>query len=90
MRRWTLPGTGSISRPSGMPSRLSSSSASSPITTTMRGCTMAISSSTRARHSGADRSLSPTGHLTKTVPYTASGSMPRRLKLFMSALPARP
>ena len=46
----------------------SSSSASSPITTTMRGWTIANSSITRARHSGAARSVSPTGHLTNTVP----------------------
>jgi hypothetical protein len=60
------------------------------MTTTMRGCTMASSSSTRARHSGADRSVSPTGHFTNTVPYTVSGSIPSRLKLFISAPPARP
>ena len=51
---------------------------------------MAISSPTRARHAGAESSVSCTGHFTNTVPYTASGSMPSRLKLFMSALPARP
>ncbi len=60
------------------------------MTTTIRGWTTASSSSTRARHSGADMSVSATGHFTNTVPYTASGSMPRRLKLFISALPARP
>ena len=55
-------------RASGTPSPFSSSSASSPITTTIRGCTTASSSSTRARHSGAERSVSATGHFTNTVP----------------------
>jgi hypothetical protein len=90
VRRWISPGFHSSGRPSGTRRSFSSSSASSPITTTIRGCTMAISSRTRARQAGAESSVSCTGHFTNTVPYTASGSIPRRLKLFMSALPARP
>ena len=43
-------------------------SASSPMTTTIRGCTTASSSSTRARHSRRAMSVSGTGHLTNTVP----------------------
>src|SRR5439155_1340726 len=57
-----------IRRPSGTPMSFSSSSASSPITTTMRGATIASSCITRARHSGAARSVSATGHFTNTVP----------------------
>jgi hypothetical protein len=60
------------------------------MTTTIFGCTMAISSTRRAMHSGAASVVSATGHLTHSVPYTASGSMSRRLKDFISAVPARP
>ena len=90
MSFWISPGARLHGAASGTPSPLSSSSASSPITTTILGCTIASSSSTRALHSGAAMSVSATGHFTNTVPYTASGSMPSRLKLFISALPARP
>jgi hypothetical protein len=36
--------------------------------TTMRGCTIAISSTSRATHSGADIAVSGTGHFTHSVP----------------------
>ena len=77
-------------RASGSARSFSVASARSPITTMMRGCTTAISSARRATHSSAARSGSLTGHFTHSVPYTVSGSMPSRLKLFISALPARP
>ena len=66
------------------------SSASSPMTTTILGATMASSSSTRAMHAGSASDASPTGHFTHSVPYTASGSMPSRFSDFISAVPARP
>jgi hypothetical protein len=34
--------------------------------------------------------VSLTGHFTQSVPYTASGSIARRLNAFISAAPARP
>ena len=87
---WISPGVASTGLPSGTSSSFSSWSASSPITTTIRGCTIASSPSSRARHSGAASSVSGTGHFTHSVPYTVSGSIPSRLKLFISAEPARP
>ena len=65
---WITPGVASTSAASGTPRAFSSASASAAITTTIRGCTIASSSSTHARQSGADRSVFSTGHLTKTVP----------------------
>ena len=60
------------------------------MTTTIRGWTIAISSTSRARHSGAASEVSATGHLTHSVPYTASGSISSRLSDFISAVPERP
>ena len=62
------PGSSRTSRASGSASSLSVSSASGPITTTIRGCTIAISSTSRAMHSGAASEVSATGHLTHSVP----------------------
>ncbi len=39
-----------------------------PMTTTIFGCTIAISSISRARHSGAESEVSATGHLMQIVP----------------------
>ena len=60
------------------------------MTTTMRGCTIAISSATRATQASEAWAGSVSGHLTQSVPKTTIGSIARRLKLFISALPARP
>ena len=60
------------------------------MTTTIRGCTIAISSATRSTHSSDAASGSVSGHLTQSVPKTTIGSIESRLKLFISALPARP
>ncbi len=86
----TSPWRASSVRASGTSRSLSADRASSPITTTMRGCTMASSSTTRARQAGSAITGSATGHFASRVPYTASGSMPRRLKDFISAVPLRP
>ena len=64
----TSPGRSSTVRASGSASSLSVASASSPITTTILGCTIAISSTRRARHSGAASEVSATGHFTHSVP----------------------
>ena len=58
--------------------------------TTIRGCTIASSSTTRAVHAGSASDVSLTGHLTQSVPYTAKGSIASRLSDFISAVPARP
>ena len=55
---WTSPGVASTSRASGSSSSLSTSSASGPMTTTIFGCTIAISSTSRATHSGAASAVS--------------------------------
>ena len=60
------------------------------MTTTIRGCTIAISSATGAMQSSEARSGSVRGHLTQSVPKTTIGSIASRLKLFIRALPARP
>ena len=52
----------------GMSRSPSSAIASSPMATTILGCTIASSSRTRARHSGAASSVSATGHFTTKVP----------------------
>ena len=88
--RWTSPSRGASGRASGICSSFSVASASAPIATTIRGCTIAISSTTRAMHSGSASAESASGHFTHSVPYTASGSIARRLSDFISALPARP
>ena len=66
------------------------SRASSPITTTIRGCTIAISSATLAMQASDAWVGSVSGHFTQSVPKTTIGSIASRLKLFISALPARP
>ena len=60
---------GRLERPaSGRSRSLSTPSASSPITTTMRGWTIAISSTTRAMQAGSASEGSATGHFTHSVP----------------------
>ncbi len=68
VRRWMSPGISRISRASGSCRSLSTSSASVPMTTTILGCTIAISSTSRATHSGAASEGSATGHFTHSVP----------------------
>ena len=87
---WISPRRASIVRASGISSSLSVLSASGPMTTMILGCTIAISSSTRATHAGSASEESLNGHFTHNVPYTASGSICRRLSDFISAPPARP
>ena len=60
------------------------------MTTTIFGCTIASLSTTRTMHAGSASVGSATGHLTHSVPYTASGSTRRRLSDFISAVPLRP
>ena len=60
------------------------------MTTTILGETIAISSTRRATQPGSAMAGSGTGHLTHSVPYTASGSIESRFSDFISALPARP
>ena len=62
------PGRGSSSRASGISRSLRVSSARSPMTTTQRGWTIAISSTRRSTHSSAASAGSETGHLTQRVP----------------------
>ncbi len=58
--------------------------------TTIFGWTIANSSTTRTMHAGSASDGSATGHLTHSVPYTASGSMFSRFSDFISAVPLRP
>ena len=51
---------------------------------------MLISSTIRSMHESDAASASVSGHFTQSVPKTTIGSIERRLKLFISALPARP
>ena len=60
------------------------------MTTTMRGCTMLISSTIRSTQESEAASASVRGHFTQRVPKTTIGSIESRLKLFIRALPARP
>ena len=87
---WISPGRASTSRPSGTSRSLSTPSAASPITTTILGSMIASSSMSRPMHAGSASAGSDTGHFTHSVPYTASGSIPRRLSDFINAPPARP
>ena len=66
--RWISPGSSSTSRASGSCRSLRMSSASVPMTTTILGWTIAISSISRAMHSGAASEGSATGHFTHRVP----------------------
>ena len=87
---WISPSAGASARASGISSSLSAASASGPITTTIFGCTIAISSMTREMQAKSASEASLSGHFTHSVPYTARGSIERRLSDFMIALPARP
>ena len=84
------PASASSGRASGISISLSATSASGPITTTIFGCTIAISSTTRAMQAKSASEASLSGHFTHSVPYTASGSICSRFSDFMIAPPARP
>ncbi len=87
---WISPTVSCSGRASGMSISPSAASASAPITTTIFGCTIAISSTTRETHAKSASEASLSGHFTHSVPYTASGSIDSRLSDFISAPPARP
>jgi len=68
VKAWISPSRGSIGRASETPIPLTVSSAGSPITTRIRGETIASSSSSRETHSSAASAGSAVGHLTQRVP----------------------
>ena len=88
--RCSSPSLGSSSRASGMSISLSAIRASAPMTTTILGCTIPTSATTRATHAGSASEGSESGHFTQSVPYTARGSIARRLSDFINAPPALP
>ena len=62
------PGSGATGCASGISSSFRQRSASGPIATTILGCTIASSSTTRPTQAGSAREGSATGHLTHSVP----------------------